>query len=224
MDTKGLGQGNASRLSKTYQAKINNDVEIAIASPQGSLFSTRMKAIQKIKVVGSIPIRAVDERKPIIHNKKPVARRATTDVGIELSASISRCAARAVVETLSLESSSLFSTLDDGLKVWFTKLKAAKQRVRTAMKIGTRFAMSFQAAASEYITKSKAINTSAKPAETRASRTFGTVKKRIITCGNPAVPTISDAVIKKTSILGFVPVVYSAKPSSVDRPSSLSNR
>ena len=159
MDTKGLGQGNASRLSKTYQAKINNDVEIAIASPQGSLFSTRMKAIQKIKVVGSIPIRAVDERKPIIHNKKPVARRATTDVGIELSASISRCAARAVVETLSFELSSLFSAFDDGLKVWFTKLKAAKQRVRTAMKIGTRFAMSFQAAASEYITKSKAINT-----------------------------------------------------------------
>jgi hypothetical protein len=39
-----------------------------------------------------------------------------------------------------------------------------------------------------------AMNTRAQPAEERASRTFGTVKKRMITCGRPAVPIISDMV------------------------------
>ena len=38
------------------------------------------------------------------------------------------------------------------------------------------------------------MNTSAQPADLRASDTFGTVKKRMITCGRPAVPTISDSV------------------------------
>ncbi len=34
------------------------------------------------------------------------------------------------------------------------------------------------------------MNTSAQPADARASLTFGTVKKRMITCGRPAVPII----------------------------------
>jgi hypothetical protein len=38
------------------------------------------------------------------------------------------------------------------------------------------------------------MNTSAQPADQRASATFGTVKKRMITCGRPAVPIISDRV------------------------------
>ena len=41
---------------------------------------------------------------------------------------------------------------------------------------------------------SRAMNTSAQPAEVRASRTRGTVKKRMMTCGRPAVPIISDRV------------------------------
>jgi hypothetical protein len=41
---------------------------------------------------------------------------------------------------------------------------------------------------------SSAMNTSAQPADQRASATFGTVKKRMITCGRPAVPIISDRV------------------------------
>ncbi len=38
------------------------------------------------------------------------------------------------------------------------------------------------------------MNTSAQPAELRASFTLGTVKKRMMTCGRPAVPIISDMV------------------------------
>ena len=38
------------------------------------------------------------------------------------------------------------------------------------------------------------MNTSAQPADQRASETFGTVKKRMITCGSPAVPIISESV------------------------------
>jgi UDP-N-acetylmuramyl pentapeptide synthase len=38
------------------------------------------------------------------------------------------------------------------------------------------------------------MNTSAQPADQRASATFGTVKKRMMTCGRPAVPIISDSV------------------------------
>ena len=41
-----------------------------------------------------------------------------------------------------------------------------------------------------------AINRSAQPAEIRASFTRGTVKKRTITCGKPAVPNIKAPVIK----------------------------
>ena len=36
-----------------------------------------------------------------------------------------------------------------------------------------------------------AMKSSAQPADSRASLTFGTVKKRMITCGNPAVPIMS---------------------------------
>ena len=38
------------------------------------------------------------------------------------------------------------------------------------------------------------MNTSAQAADQRASRMLGTVKKRMITCGKPAVPTISVTV------------------------------
>jgi hypothetical protein len=46
-----------------------------------------------------------------------------------------------------------------------------------------------------------AMNTSAYPALLRASFTRGTVKKRTITWGNPAVPTMSAAVMKAMSIV-----------------------
>ena len=42
---------------------------------------------------------------------------------------------------------------------------------------------------------------SAQPVEERASRTFGTVKKRTITCGSPAVPAISTRVMQKMSMV-----------------------
>ena len=59
------------------------------------------------------------------------------------------------------------------------------------------------------------MNNSAQPAEMRASLTRGTVKKRVMTCGRPAVPTISDRVMKNTSTTVFAPrPVYAAKPSS----------
>ena len=52
-----------------------------------------------------------------------------------------------------------------------------------------------------------AMNTSAQPAETRASATFGTVKKRMITCGRPAVPIISDNVTRNMfSMFGVLAV------------------
>ena len=54
------------------------------------------------------------------------------------------------------------------------------------------------------------MNTKAQPAEVRAARTVGTVKKRIMTWGNPAVPIIREAV--KAAILRVLPrteVVYS---------------
>ncbi len=38
------------------------------------------------------------------------------------------------------------------------------------------------------------MKTSAQPADQRASATRGTVKKRMMTCGRPAVPIISDSV------------------------------
>jgi hypothetical protein len=38
------------------------------------------------------------------------------------------------------------------------------------------------------------MKTNAQPAELRASLTVGTVKKRMMTCGRPAVPIISDKV------------------------------
>ena len=69
-----------------------------------------------------------------------------------------------------------------------------------------------------------AMNNNAQPALLRASRTLGTVKKRTITCGKPAVPTISAAVIQNTSNVPFVPDVYSLNPSWVDNPSNLSSR
>ena len=59
------------------------------------------------------------------------------------------------------------------------------------------------------------MNSNAQPADMRASFTLGTVKKRVMTCGNPAVPTISASVIKMTSMRGRLPWVYLSKPRSV---------
>ena len=86
----GLGQGRASKCSKTNQANPKSDDEIIKVRRHGSLFSKRIKAIQKIKVVGSIPIIAVEPRNAMIHDRKIEALWATIEVGIELSASISR--------------------------------------------------------------------------------------------------------------------------------------
>ena len=69
-----------------------------------------------------------------------------------------------------------------------------------------------------------AINSSAIPADFLASATFFTVKNLTITCGKPAVPTIKANVIAKISIKGFVLSVYSLKPNSTFRLSSLSRR
>ena len=66
-----------------------------------------------------------------------------------------------------------------------------------------------------------AMKTSAQPAELRASFTLGTVKKRMMTCGRPAVPIISDSVY--TNMLSFEPITcseYCAKPRSVTTWSS----
>ena len=68
------------------------------------------------------------------------------------------------------------------------------------------------------------MNNNASPADTRASRTLGTVKKRTMTCGSPAVPTISASVIQNTSIMLFEPLVYCVKPRDVTMSSSLSSR
>ena len=70
-----------------------------------------------------------------------------------------------------------------------------------------------------------AMNTSAQPAELRASLTLGTVKKRMITCGRPAVPIISDIVYMNMLVrLSLALVVYSANPNSMTTWSTLSSR
>ena len=55
---------------------------------------------------------------------------------------------------------------------------------------------------------SSAMKTSAQPADQRASDTFGTVKKRMITCGRPAVPIISDRVkqhhVQRVRVVGGI--------------------
>ena len=50
------------------------------------------------------------------------------------------------------------------------------------------------AATAGAVVYSNAMKTSAQPAELRAAATVGTVKKRMMTCGRPAVPIISDIV------------------------------
>lgn len=59
------------------------------------------------------------------------------------------------------------------------------------------------------------MKTSVQPADQRASDTRGTVKKRMMTWGRPAVPIIRDRV--KSTMLMVEPcaAVYSAKPRSV---------
>ena len=52
-----------------------------------------------------------------------------------------------------------------------------------------------------------AINNKAHPADFLASLTFFTVKKRTITCGNPAVPIIRAIVIQNISMIDLLPVV-----------------
>ena len=52
-----------------------------------------------------------------------------------------------------------------------------------------------------------AIKTNAYPADFLASFTLLTVKKRTITWGNPAVPTINANVMANTSIIDLVPSV-----------------
>jgi hypothetical protein len=66
------------------------------------------------------------------------------------------------------------------------------------------------------------MKTSAHAAVARASRIFGTVKKRMMMWGSPAVPTISAAAVKRTSIRGRTPPVKEAKPRSRPIPSSAS--
>ena len=68
------------------------------------------------------------------------------------------------------------------------------------------------------------ISNKAIPADLRASLTRLTVKKRTITWGSPAVPTIKANVIAKTSTKDLDPCVYSAKPKSLLKPSNLSNK
>ena len=68
------------------------------------------------------------------------------------------------------------------------------------------------------------MKSSAHPADSRASRTRGTVKKRTMTWGSPAVPIIKASAMKKTSMRLLLPVVYAAKPSSVTIRSSFSSR
>ena len=58
------------------------------------------------------------------------------------------------------------------------------------------------------------MKTSAQPADERASRIFGTVKKRMMMWGSPAVPTMSAAVIATTSRRGFQPEVNAGNPRS----------
>ena len=59
------------------------------------------------------------------------------------------------------------------------------------------------------------MNMSAQPAEMRAAWADFTVKKRMMTCGRPAVPNMSAAVMQKTSKVDLSVCVYSRKPRSV---------
>jgi len=71
---------------------------------------------------------------------------------------------------------------------------------------------------------SSAMKTSAQPAELRASFTVGTVKNRMMTCGRPAVPIISDRVyMNMLSVLPGIEVVYWSKPRSFTIRSSLAS-
>ncbi len=66
------------------------------------------------------------------------------------------------------------------------------------------------------------MNTSAQPADERAAFTDGTVKKRMMTCGRPAVPIISDSVyMNMFNVLPGNEVVYWPNPMSVTTWSSL---
>ena len=67
------------------------------------------------------------------------------------------------------------------------------------------------------------MNTSAQPADTRAARALGTVKNRMITCGSPAVPNMSAAVMQNTSAMDLSVDVYSRKPRSRTTVFSLSS-
>ena len=90
VEMNGLGQGRASKCSNTNHANPKSDDEMVKVRRHGSLFSRRIKAMQKTKVVGSMPIIAVELRNAMIHDRKIEALWATIEVGIELSASISR--------------------------------------------------------------------------------------------------------------------------------------
>ena len=57
----------------------------------------------------------------------------------------------------------------------------------------TKFNLAIAATAGAVV-YSIAINNNAQPADRRAAFTEGTVKNLIITCGNPAVPIISERV------------------------------
>ncbi|MQM40201.1 hypothetical protein KBTX_04248 [wastewater metagenome] len=69
------------------------------------------------------------------------------------------------------------------------------------------------------------MNTSAQPADLRASRTRGTVKKRTMTWGRPAVPIISDmASIIILKVLPSCMAVYRSNPRSTSIWSSVLSR
>ena len=53
-----------------------------------------------------------------------------------------------------------------------------------------------------------AIKSNAQPADFLASLTFFTVKKRTMTCGSPAVPTIKAMVIQNTSTIDLLPSIF----------------
>src|SRR5690606_37772856 len=70
---------------------------------------------------------------------------------------------------------------------------------------------------------SRAMKISAQPADERASATLGTEKKRMITCGRPAVPIMSDSVNRNMLSLFVVSAVYDVNPSSVTTWSSFAS-
>src|SRR5690554_4994860 len=72
-----------------------------------------------------------------------------------------------------------------------------------------RRAMDATAGAVRY---SRAMKTRAQPPDQRASATLGTVKKRMITWGRPAVPIIRDRVNRTMFSLLSTYAVYSRKP------------